>query len=345
LINVPVSTRVVSSLVAGVDVLVVSPGTTAGWRAADAELVGALERAGARVAVARPGPPREVRTFALTDLVQAVAARRAAAAALGAHHPRAIVYCTATAALLWPRPGAVRFDSPAAANRPGRHGVWQRPVERRRLAAAPLLLPMDPAGLAEAELGAERAVTVRVPVEPSGPPAPARDLAAVAYAANPAKKGLPRLLAAWARVRREGETLVVAGTSAPVAGDGVRSAGVVAPAAYRALLRRARVFLAAPIREDYGIAPLEALADGCLLVTTEAAGPYAALPLARALDPRLVGDDLAGALRTALDDPAPDYAERARELLAPFRRAAVDRVVAEQALPRLLGAAADDPRR
>ena len=74
---------------------------------------------------------------------------------------------------------------------------------------------------------------------------------------------------------------------------------------YRALLRRARVFVCAPRREDYGIAQLEALADGCLLVTTPAPGPYAALPIARALDGRLVGDDLASALRAALDDPAP----------------------------------------
>ena len=180
---------------------------------------------------------------------------------------------------------------------------------------------------------------VRVPVEPSGPPAPPaeRDLAAVAYAANPAKKGLDRMLAAWARARRPDETLVVAGTHTPVVGEGVVSAGVLAPEAYRALLRRARVFLAAPRREDYGIAPLEALADGCMVVTTEAAGPYAALPLARELDPRLVGDDLAGALRAALDEPVMDYAARAGGLLAPFRRAAVDRVVAEEALPRLLG--------
>jgi glycosyltransferase involved in cell wall biosynthesis len=319
-----------------VDVLVLSLGTTAGWRLADAELAGSFERAGARVALARVPPAREVRTFALTDAVQAAAARRAARAALTAHRPRALVYCTVTAALLWPEPGAIRFDSPAAANRPGRHGVWQRPLERRRLAAAPLLMPMDPAGLAEARQSAARAVLVRMPVEPSGPPAPARDLAAVLHAANPEKKGLDRMLGAWAGARRPGETLVVAGTNRPVRADGVVAAGIVPPDDYRALLRRARVFLAAPRREDYGIAPLEALADGCLLVTTPAAGPYAALPLARTLDPRLVDEDLATALRTALDDPAPDYAERAAALLAPFRRAAVDRVVAGEALPRLL---------
>jgi hypothetical protein len=96
------------------------------------------------------------------------------------------------------------------------------------------------------------------------------------------------------------------------------------------------VFLAAPRREDYGIAQLEALADGCLLVTTPAPGPYPARDLARELDPRLVSEDLAAALRTALDDPSPGYAERARGLLAPFTPGAVDRTVAERVLPALL---------
>ena len=120
-------------------------------------------------------------------------------------------------------------------------------------------------------------------------------------------------------------------------GDGVTSAGLVSPDAFRALLRRARVYVTAPRREDYGIAQLEALADGCQLVTTPAPGPYAALPIARSLDPRLVGEDLAGALRTALADPREGYAARAREALAPFRRQALDRLVAERLLPRLLG--------
>jgi glycosyltransferase involved in cell wall biosynthesis len=106
---------------------------------------------------------------------------------------------------------------------------------------------------------------------------------------------------------------------------------------YRALLRRARAFVTAPRREDYGLAQLEALADGCALVTTASPGPYAALPVARALDARLVGEDLAGALRLALDDPAPGYAERAAAALAPWRREQVDRIVAEVLLPRLVG--------
>jgi hypothetical protein len=112
--------------------------------------------------------------------------------------------------------------------------------------------------------------------------------------------------------------------------------GRVAPAEYRALLRRTRVFVAAPRREDFGIAPLEALADGAMLVTTPAAGPYPALGLARMLDPRLVSEDLAGALRAALDDPSPEYAQRAAALVAPYSRAAVDLTVSERVLPRLL---------
>ena len=77
-------------------------------------------------------------------------------------------------------------------------------------------------------------------------------------------------------------------------------------------------------------------------MTTTAPGAYAALPLARALDARLVVDDAAGlsrALRTALDDPPRDYATRAAAALAPFSRDAVDAVVREQLLERLLGGA------
>lgn len=320
---------------APVDVLLVSLGTTAGWRASDDAFAGALRRAGAEVEHVTAAPVRDVRTFVLTDLAQARATRRAAAAAIRRDRPRAIVYSSTTAALLWPAPGAIRFDSPAAVNRPGRHGLWQRPVERRRLAAAPVLVPFTAGGLAEAGVGAERAVVVPMPVVASGPPG-ARDLAAVTYGANPEKKGLARVLAAWRAARRPGETLVVAGLDGP-GEDGIRYAGRLAPDAFRALLRRARVFLAAPVREDYGVAPLEALADGCALVSAPAPGPYAALPLARELDPRLVADDLARAVRAALDDPVPGYAARAAALLEPYSPAAVDRVVGQILLPRLLG--------
>jgi hypothetical protein len=314
------------------DVLLVSLGGTVGLREADAELAASLRRAGASVAVAAARRPREWRTLALIELAWAVAARRAAAAAIAQSRPRAVLYSSVTAALLAPRPGAIRFDAPAAGNRPGRHGIWQRPVERRRLAAAPLLVPWSAGGLAEAPVSGVDAVVVPVPVEPSGVPG-ARDIAAITYGANPEKKGFDRVLTAWRAARRDGEELVVAGLAGRDE-PGVRYTGLIPRDEYRALLRRARVFATAPRREDYGIAQLEALADGCVLVTTPSPGPYAALPLARELDPRLVSDP--PAIRVALDDPAPDYAARAAELLAPWRVEAVDRVVATELLPRLM---------
>jgi hypothetical protein len=335
-----------------IDVLIVSLGSTSGLRAADEELRGSLERAGASVELVHAVAPAEVRTLMLTDLRWALAARRAASSALEWTEARAVIYSSTTAALLCPRPGAIRFDAPAAGNRPGRNGLWQRPLERRRLGQAPLLLPWSEGGLAELPHAvgasctqAERALVLPVPVEPSGPAEGERDIAAITYAANPAKKGLDRVLAAWRRVRQPSEELVVAGADPQDLAseilrseDGVRVTGLLPSSEYRALLRRARVFVIAPRREDYGMAQLEALADGCLLVTSAAPGPYAALPIARKLDPRLVGDDLGVSLRAALDEPAAGYAVRALHALEPFRREAIDRVVAQELLPRLLAA-------
>src|SRR5665213_95524 len=336
-----------------VDVLIVSLGSTGGLRAADMELAQSLRRAGASTTIAPAAPPRRMRTLALTDLGWALAARRAAHAELARGTPRAVIYSSTTAALLWPRTGAIRFDAPSAGNRPGRHGLWQRPLERRRLAHAPLLLPWSDGALAEAGLSAverDRALVLPIAVEPSGPLEPVRDIAAITYAANPSKKGLDRVLAAWRGLSKEngakiqGELVVAGASVAELKAAGidiererdVRLAGPLLQADYRALVRRARVFVCAPRREDYGIAQLEALADGCILVTTPAPGPYAALPIARELDPRLVTDDLQAALHAALAEPSHDYELRARERLRPFSRDAIDRLVAAELLARLL---------
>ena len=132
-----------------------------------------------------------------------------------------------------------------------------------------------------------------IAVEPSGPPLtdPAqRDVAAITYAANPHKKGLDRVLAAWARARRDGEELLIAGLDDAPRIDGVRVVGSLERSAYRALLRRARIYIAAPRREEYGLAQLEALADGAMLVSPPETGRLrGARPIARALDPRLSG--------------------------------------------------------
>jgi glycosyltransferase involved in cell wall biosynthesis len=364
------------------DVLIVSLGSTSGLRAADAELRDSLLRAGASVELVSPAPLADVPTLMLTDLRWARAARDVARAGIKRSRPRALIYSSTTAALLWPRPGAIRFDAPASGNRRGRHGLWQRPLERLRLHQAPVLLPWSTGGLAElsASVGnfaeakgegnaegdskgkgkgkskgggrgkgkgggsGEGVIVLPVPVKASGPSEGVRDIAAITYAANPLKKGLDRVLEAWQRVCRPGEELLVAGVHEPdlaraglvVPDEGVRVTGLLAPEDYRALLRRARVFVCAPRREDYGVAQLEALADGCRLVSTPAPGPYAALPLARQLDPRLVREDLGGALRLALDEPMGDYPQRAQRALEPFSREFVDRIVAEELLPQLL---------
>ena len=140
------------------DVLIVSLGSTGGWQTSDPELAASIQRAGATAVVATAAPQRDVRTYALTDLAWARAARAAARRGIAEHSPRAIVYSSTTAALLWPQPGAIRFDTLARESRPGRHGFWQRPLERRRLAQAPLLVPMTPD---------QPGVCVRIPVEPS----------------------------------------------------------------------------------------------------------------------------------------------------------------------------------
>ena len=86
-----------------------------------------------------------------------------------------------------------------------------------------------------------------------------RNVAAVTYGANPEKKGLDRVLAAWRGAPPDGEELLVTGVRRGRGGGRpVRRPAVARD--FRALLRRARVFVTAPRREDHGIAQLEALA-------------------------------------------------------------------------------------
>ena len=53
--------------------------------------------------------------------------------------------------------------------------------------------------------------------------------------------------------------------------------------------------------EEYGLAQLEALADGALLVTTPSEGPYEAWPLAVTLGRGLATSDIRAGLRAAIN--------------------------------------------
>jgi hypothetical protein len=167
-------------------------------------------------------------------------------------------------------------------------------------------------------------------------------------------KGLDLLCAAWAQVGGSGR-LEIFGVERDAAlaflrrrnlpePPRTRFRGIVAADAFRATLRRARCFISAARWEDFGQAPLEALRDGALLVTTPAQGPYEALAIARELDPGLVTSDLdpaslAAAIRAAFAlGGASHAAYRARSapLLEPYRRQSAVAALSERVLPVLL---------
>ena len=331
-----------------VDVALVSLGTTPGLRRADDAFAEQLRACGLTcevrpVAIGWAGRLR--RQAALTDLVEAVAARRAAQ---GGAPARFTVYSTVTAALLQRRRGtpyAVRFDAPAALNRPGVSGAWQRWAERRALRGARFLVPWsEPA--AEAAPVRTAHVVVPVPVAEHPHRGGGRDIDALAYAGNPRKRGLDVLCAAWANAPA-GVRLVIGGIERHDGLRWLRRAGVPEPrgvdwrgpvshAEWLAMASRARLFVNASRWEDYGIAQLEALSAGAALVTVPSPGPYEALALARQLAPELVDSDLAAALRRGLalgDAELERYRADARGGLARYRPEAVLAVVRERVLP------------
>lgn len=327
----------------------------------DALLVEQLRRVGADVAavsVRMGASGRLRRAYPVTDLVEAVAARRALAQALERHSPRAIVLCTTTAAMLADARGlpyAVRLDAPACLNRPGPQNAALHALERRALGAARLVLPWSRAAAAALPAGAAPAVVVPGPLTPSGERPWRREPVAVAYTPDVKAKGLDVVCGAWTAAGIEGARLEVFGverepalahlrrTGTPVP-NGVEFRGKTPPEQFRAALRTGRVYLGGARWEDYGQAPLEALVDGALLATVPSGGPFEALALARELAPDLVADSiaaepLAAALRAAFElseQRAHDYRVRAAELLERFRPEAIERTLAREVLPALL---------
>jgi glycosyltransferase involved in cell wall biosynthesis len=346
------------------DLLLLSLGTTLGWRVADRRFLEQVEGAGgsADAISVRVGWTGRLRRFyPMNDFVEMTAARRALNAALRVRRPRAVVFSSSTAAMLAPDlevPYAVRLDCPARLNRPGRRNAILHLLERRALRRARLTLPWSEAGREALPSGAAPAVLVPPTVEPSGPGAEEREPLAVAYVPDPKAKGLDVVVAGWAAagVAADGVRLRIYGIdpawgrahlerSGVAEPPGVEWPGMVLAAEFRAALRRARVMAAGARWEDFGQAPLEALADGALFATVPSGGAFEALRLARLLDARLVAPtldpvDLGRAIRAAFELSEPtvrDYRRRAAELLRPFRAEAVQATLAREVLPTLLG--------
>ncbi len=338
-----------------VDVALLSLGTTMGLRHADDALAELLEAAGlsCRLVRVRFGATGRLRRqITAIDVVEGLAARRAARATRDA---RAVIVSGATTALLLRRPEvpwAVRFDSPTALNRQGWSGAWQRARERQVMRAADVLLPWGEAAARAAAAIAPATATIPLPVPiEAPPPGAAREPEALAYAGWLWKRGIDVLCDAWARAAPEDVKLVIGGADREAGlrwldrcdvpePRGVEWAGAVPHEQWLARVARARLFVNASRREDHGIAQLEALAAGTPLVTVPSPGAYEALPIARRLAPGLVAGDvsapaLAAAIREGLARDPGDYARRAAEELRPYRREAVLATVRGRVAPAL----------
>jgi glycosyltransferase involved in cell wall biosynthesis len=351
--------------------MIVAPDTTMGLRRANTMLERALESLGISYVSVTPDfrlASRVLhRDMLLIDLMQALELRRATRRALRVYRPRAVIFSTTHAAMLqpdrvWTRSSAIRFDSPAAVSRIGRRFTVEHLLERISFRGATLLLPwglhVSDAVRSHVE-NHPRVTAVPIPIlDPNGAPPPPdepRERIVVLYAGSPWKKGLDIAVTAWAMAPRAGWQLYVTGIEAKAGRDYLRARGVREPdgivwrgpleaADYRQLSRRAAIFVAASRYEDFGLAQLEALADGCLLVTVPSKGPYAAAAMARVLDSRLVagaiddrelGRSLGVALRYS-HDAHRAYRERALKLVSEHGwQEMVDRLQ-RQVLPMLL---------
>jgi glycosyltransferase involved in cell wall biosynthesis len=345
------------------DLLQISLGTTHGLRVSDAWFAKLAEEAGVSVetvAIRIGLTDRLRRAYPVNDLVEALAARRATTSALGRLSPRAVVFSTTTAALLARDPGrpyAVRLDAPAVMNRPGARNAVLHALERRSLAGAALLLPTG--AIAAAALPAAPAPVVVVPppvVVPEIPRGGEREPLAVAYTPDPKAKGLDLLCRAWAQADIPADArLEVFGIERERALRHLRRSGVPEPRNVRwlglapvqdfhATLARCRLFVTSARWEDFGMAQLEALALGALLVCGPTGGPFEAGQIARELKPELVAADespdaLSGSISRAFglkDGEAEAYRTSAAARLAGYRPAAVARIIAEQVIPALL---------
>lgn len=356
-----------------VDILLLSLGSTRGLRIADAQLAAMLQRAGASVAVAgvRIGAGDRLRRgYPVNDLVEALAARRALASALHRERPRAVIFSTTTASLLASVPEGVPYgiwlDSPARLNRPGaRNGVLHA-LERRAMAGAAVVMPWSTPALVELPTGVASAVVISPPIRLGPEPSSDREPLVLAYTPDPKAKDLELVCRAWAayleRERDPDGPVVPAGVRLQVTGiepawaaqflrrrgitglpERLELSGTLSRAAFLRRLARASVYLSAARWEDFGQAPLEALAAGAALVAAPGGGPFPALALASELEPSFVAADrsptaLARSLGAALASrDLSGYRSAARAALAGYAEAGTLARLSDGVLGVLLG--------
>ena len=351
--------------------LIVSLATTDGWVVNERELAAGLERLGVvhrvvRLSLGAEAHLRRTGFWPLVDAVEARGARRALEAGLREGDVSAVVLLSTTAALLAPvrrlraagTPVAIRIDCPSSVSRPGWQNAAQRALERRRSAEATLLIGQGPrsAELLSALSGNVASLPVPVDLAAGGSDAAANaDGDVLMYAADPDNKGLDLVCRAWWELgAATGERrLRITGVSAERGRRLLTRRGIAEPPGltwhgdlereeHLALLRAA-AYVSASAWEGAGIAQLEALAAGVPLVTTPSLGAYEAHPIAARLTPALatasrdvpgLSAALGAALAMGTEDRAA-YAKQAAGAVSGFSRAAADRALAEQVLPRL----------
>jgi hypothetical protein len=347
-----------------VDVLLLSLGTTRGLQVADSDLLAMLRDAGAsaEITAVRFGLSGRLRgRYPSTDFIEGYSARRALAHGIRRHRPRSLILATSTNALLTDKedlPFAVWFDAPGRENRPGLRNSAIHVLERRSFRRASVLMPWSLRAMAELPREMPPAVPISPPISGgngSQSSAP-RERLVVAYTPEPWAKGLELVCRTWKSANETADArLLITGITRDRAlahlkrfglelPPGAELPGMVTQSEFHELLGRAQVFLSGAIWEDFGLAPLEALSRGAVLVTTPGRGPFPALPIARLLEPRFVATELSpDALRDALtaalnapDDDLARYRARALELLEPYRRRDIVARLRDEVLPHLL---------
>lgn len=352
------------------ELLYVATGTTAGLRRSDEEMVRALRAAGASVELVEPNlrPPQALRRFAhrsmaTIDLYECLATRIATSRATRGRRPVAVMYATSHAALLQSASNlrartAIRFDTPAQLSRTGPLFGPEHLLERRRFRRADVLIPWGhavPESVARVLPEDVPVVPAPVPIDHNGGAClQAREAIAVAYAASPEKKGLDVIVEGWARLAHRDHQLHITGISEAEGRRFLQARGIdeppnvvwrglMQPTEFRALTRRALIYISASRYENYGAAQLEALADGALLVALPSDGPFVALELARDLDARLAPEEfsaqaLAAAVASALQLSADEQKRlraRAAAMLERYSRAELLTRVRDRILPLL----------